>query len=666
MINTSQCVHDCQSRNRRFPFFPVPEQGETVYSLFCRAVERTGLPAKYILESLTGQARQASLRGALPGNVVTISESLPEGHPWTDKNVLIEAHSSFPYYTYFDSPEQRAIAKQLVTETNSCINASMSLGLAFYRQKVSLAHHRFCLDCLREDQKEYGFSIFHREHQLPGVALCWKHGGVLFGGCSICNRKAGRYHGMFMAGRCKCLNNISPSQAFADIPADLKLLKWIADQSAYMVHSEGTSCESSRVALRQLYLRSAYAKGSLLDYSKIANEIERRYGSEFLAWLGYPAWKNGRASPWITRFLSIHKSNSRSPAIIYLLFIGLICDSLNEFEQLVKDSAFDHLGCEKANQPVDSTSQVGEDEYAKGSSLIVGSSLTNLLQENSHRLSVVASKLGISIYALAKEVRGQGIRVPLSSATINKHSNEKIDTVRAELRSGVPKNEIKTEHRVSDWTILLIELDELDINLVHKNASKENARESHRRVVLNLIANNPTASKMDLMRTHSGSYEFMLEKDKEWFDMQFANRPPKSNPSKIDRTLKERPDGLVASRVAKVIEAMLSPEHKPRRITATGVLKLVGCLNQYATHREQFVQTDMVLNQFIETQETFLKRKIRWAIVKMQHDGNAISINRLRRVAGVPASKLRERKQYVIETATALGAVVGGRSFFKD
>lgn len=398
MINTSQCVHDCQSRNRRFPFFPIPEQGETVYSLFCRAVERTGLPAKYILESLTGQARQASLRGALPGNVVTISKSLPEGHPWTDKNVLIDAHSPFPYYTYFDSPEQRATAKRLVTETNSCINASMSLGLASYRQKLSLAHPRFCIDCLREDQKRYGFSIFHREHQLPGVALCWKHGKELFGGCKICNRIFGKYHGMFMAGRCKCLDKITPSHAFSGIPADLKLLKWIADQSAYMVHSEGTSCENSRVALRQLYLRSAYAKGSLLDYSKISNEIERRYGSELLAWLGYPAWKNGLASPWITRFLSTYKSNSRSPAIIYLLFIGLICDSLGEFEQLVKDGALDHL--EKANQPVDSNSQVGEEECAKCSSLSRGSSLTNLLQENSHRLSVVASKLGISIYAL--------------------------------------------------------------------------------------------------------------------------------------------------------------------------------------------------------------------------------------------------------------------------
>lgn len=665
MIDTSQHAHDCQSHNRRFPFFPVPKQGETVYSLFCRAVKRTGIPAKYILDSLTGQARQASLRGALPGNVVTISESLPEGHPWTDKNVLIEAHSSFPYYTYFDSPEQRTAARQLVTETNSCIKASMSLGLSSYRQKVSLVQPRFCIDCLRDDQRDYGFAYFHREHQLPGVALCWKHGSVLYSGCKICNRKSGKSHGMFMAGRCKCIDNICPSQAYVDIPADLKLLKWIADQSAYMVHSEGTSCESSRAALRQLYLRSVYAKGSLLEYSKIANEIERKYGSEFLVWIGYPAWKNGVASPWISRFLSTYKSDSRSPAIIYLLFIGLICDSLNEFEQLVKDGASDRLGSEKIIQPVDFNSPVDEDEYAKGSNFIVGSSLKILLEENSYRLSVVASKLGIKLYALAKEVRSQRIRVPLSRATIAKHGNEKIDTVRAELRSGVPKNVIKIEHRVSDWTILLIELDELDINVAHKNASKKNIRESHRRAVLDVIANSPTASKTDLMKVHSGSYEFMLEKDREWFDSQFANRS-KNNSFHIERKLKERPDGVVASKVAKAIEVMLSPENKPRRITTTGVLKLVGCLNQYLTHREQFVQTDLVLNQFIETQAEFLKRKIRWAIAKMQHDGHAISVNKLRRVAGVPASKLRELKQYVIETACVVGAVVEGRSFFQN
>jgi len=157
----------------------------------------------------------------------------------------------------------------------------------------------------------------------------------------------------------------------------------------------------------------------------------------------------------------------------------------------------------------------------------------------------------------------------------------------------------------------------------------------------------------------------MLEKDKEWFDVQFANRP-KITPPCVERKRKVRSDALVASIVAKAIEVQLSPESRPKRITTTGVLRMVGYLNQFLQHKEQFVQTEQVLNKFVETQDDFLNRKILWAIRKMKVDGHPISINKLRRVAGVPASKLRERREFVIESVCSLDAVLGGRSFFMN
>jgi len=36
-------------------------------------------------------------------------------------------------------------------------------------------HCKWCADCAAEDQRRYGFSYWHREHQLPGIRLCVTH-----------------------------------------------------------------------------------------------------------------------------------------------------------------------------------------------------------------------------------------------------------------------------------------------------------------------------------------------------------------------------------------------------------------------------------------------------------------------------------------------------------
>lgn len=665
MTRKTQVIDGGQPRYGRFPFFPVPEPGETVYSLFTRAVARTGLPAKYIIEALTGQSRKTSLLTALPGNMKKISESVPYGHPWTDISSMVSNHTPFPYYSYFDTSEQRTAARQVMTETNSCMTTNMSLGLAMYRQERKSPHPRFCVDCLKEDQLKLGFTYFHREHQLPAVALCWKHGSKLSGGCQICNPFTGRARGLMMAGRCQCSGGITPADPFYTLPENHALLKWFADQSAYMVNSGGVVCDSTRAVLRQIYLRSGFGRGSLLDYVKIAGEIERKYGTNFLNWVGYPAWRNNAVSPWISRFLHEGLFDRRSPAIIYLLFIGVHYESLQDFERSISPSE-GNVKSEGEESPLQISESMDEEMISSASGKrTFAENLNKLLEEHGFRISTVAAKMGVSPNTIAIEAKKQGIKVPLSVRTLSIHGKEKIDEVRSCLRSGMPKNEIQNRYKVSEWTILLIELDDPRICDVRKLATYEHIRESHRRKVLDFIAADIYASKLGLMKSLSGSYEFMLERDRQWFESQFANRPKKKS-QKLARKPKERPDSLVANNVASIIESMLSPYEKPRRITRAGVLKKAGYLSQVWNRRERFPQTDLVLNIFVETQAEFLERKIKWAMSEMCKSGQTISIDRLRRVAGVPASILRERRQYVINTAKVLGAVLNGRSFFID
>ncbi|WP_295754644.1 TnsD family Tn7-like transposition protein [Undibacterium sp.] len=44
-----------------------------------------------------------------------------------------------------------------------------------------------CPDCLREDDDACGLAYWHREHQAPGVTVCWKHKTALISCCPNCS-----------------------------------------------------------------------------------------------------------------------------------------------------------------------------------------------------------------------------------------------------------------------------------------------------------------------------------------------------------------------------------------------------------------------------------------------------------------------------------------------
>jgi hypothetical protein len=201
--------------------------------------------------------------------------TLPSGHPWIDLRHTIQHHTSLPYLTYFDKPEQRDSAVKLLSENMQSKYIVQSLGLTQYRCGNGPKHPRFCSACIQEDERTLGFPYFHRKHQLPGVAVCWKHDEILSHGCYICGAYPIPGRGLSMPGRCKCSSELLPMPAFDKLPANHAVLKWLADESAQLVNAVGTTAASSRATLRQLVLNNGFCKGSLLDYCRIATALEQ-------------------------------------------------------------------------------------------------------------------------------------------------------------------------------------------------------------------------------------------------------------------------------------------------------------------------------------------------------------------------------------------------------
>lgn len=92
---------------------------------------------------------------------------------------ILEFATILPFYTHFRSP-------RIVSEVLEKVRGPQVAGLAQILGIYSIGQHSFpqpkgCIECAGEDQRDYGYSYWHRAHQLPCTLVCHKHGTLLFG-----------------------------------------------------------------------------------------------------------------------------------------------------------------------------------------------------------------------------------------------------------------------------------------------------------------------------------------------------------------------------------------------------------------------------------------------------------------------------------------------------
>lgn len=317
------------------PYFPIPEAGETVYSLVCRYAVRSGVSANSVLWTLTTQGSYVPLLSAFTSYITQISEVMPLGHPWRNVQKLIRNHTTLPYFTYFNSLEYRQTWEQKLTEEINSSRRQISFGPMNNWCSAVPKHPRYCPECVEEDLARLSFSYFRREHQLPKVAVCWQHGCLLVHGCRKCGTYPLKRAPFRPPGRCDCNNGTIALPAYDNLPNSRKDLQWIADQSAFVLNSKLPRESDFYTCLKILIVKKGYINGSPKSCSGLASAIVDRFGSDFLDWIGISSLNNkGFAADWITRFLTRNlQQGSRKATLNYLLIIGALYDSVESFEK---------------------------------------------------------------------------------------------------------------------------------------------------------------------------------------------------------------------------------------------------------------------------------------------------------------------------------------------
>jgi hypothetical protein len=155
-------------------FFTDPYKDELIYSAISRYHFYTGnIDFKDTLEECFGKRTIVpSLEIGSP--VKTLAENI--GGKYT-ADYLISKHTILPYYLPFQpSKGQKEIIEEV--KNKDCSGIYNKLGI-IAGSLFKTAGIYYCPNCAKKELEVYGEAFIHREHQLQGIFLCPKDGGLL-------------------------------------------------------------------------------------------------------------------------------------------------------------------------------------------------------------------------------------------------------------------------------------------------------------------------------------------------------------------------------------------------------------------------------------------------------------------------------------------------------
>jgi hypothetical protein len=276
------------------------------------------------------------------------------------------------------------------------------------------------------------------------------------------------------------------------------------------------------------------------------------------------------------------------------------------------------------------------------------------LKNAAGKISTAAKALGMSASVLAKHMRNHCIQHSLSTSAVKRLGINRINEVRDALAQGIQKNEISRRYMISEWSIILIELDRPELNDNHRKAVIDRQQEKHRNILLAFNAENKDEPGNTFAIRHAGSYDWLLKFDRNWFD---AHSPEQKTRTHTE-TRKARKDWLQIDRSAviniqKIAHQELTKLDRPKWLTRSRLLSASGAITAIS-QSNHYLKARAEAERLAENKEQFMLRAIHWALKRYALLHIPISTNKFRRVARLPANKLMKYRDHIIRIATEL------------
>lgn len=385
--------------SRRTTFWS-PHKGEMIYSLLVRQYLRDWRPTFGVfLRSCFGVKSDFLVRSNFLGNIQSLCERMPDGHPLADLESISSRYSILPLLTLFETAEFRREA-----EKRWFGNRLHSLRTLFWLQhcrfELQPSELRYCPECVRSDRLHVvpPLPYWRIIHQLPTVFVCHEHGCRLVNGCRDCGGPKWAELTAILPGTCECGETKKYRQAEPPFRASLKQLTELARWTSDGLQSESLVEAVSAFRTFWYALKAALPpdKRGALDRKATYRLMERKYGVPCLEHFGIQML-DGRENSQTTGF-KMHGSKG-ALAFSRLIVISALFPSLDEFKRALK--------AERAVQDTEVTSAPRSRGFK-----IAEKNLAAAFKRNNGSAIAVSRELGLTPMAVSLAAYRVGIKKP--------------------------------------------------------------------------------------------------------------------------------------------------------------------------------------------------------------------------------------------------------------
>lgn len=632
----------------RLPSLPIPKAGETIHSLVARHLARHASSRAAMLGIM--DLKTSAAHGFIPSGALGLADIAPRGHPWhDDPRRMLEYHTLIPLFSSFFRLNLRLELMDHIL--NGTGNYARALIGSLPKEGLQTKTYRYCQSCLARDLLS-GIPVSYRHHQPSFVRVCAEHCEPLVNGCTACFTSARGGSRWVMAGTCDCANPHFPPETIERRSGQFKTWLWIARQVKVLIDNPPPQHVSLSLKLsNRMLLRFKSPFG--LNAQQISDEIQAAFEADILQTFGITL--NAESGPyWPVKMVNRGVDVERGPLLRSLILSKLVCEDVSDL----------YTDPERPSLIVSAAKNSYTNIRAERSRHLTKEELVAALSKHEHVLSKAAESMGMWLYPFVGALIAHGIKSPLPERYI-KLLGTKLDKIRNELKSGLPKKEIAERYGITLNVMDRIQLDQPQLAEDHRTSVFLRLRSHHRKSFEEYRSAHPDATRDQIAKALIGALNWLRPHDAEWLREAW---PPKNSGSK-SKNFKpvgykrdwQSFDSLMEAAAIDFVADEKSGRRRPRRVTYSRVCHAIEIL---PANLPKMPRLQSVLATECETKDHFMERLIVWAVYEYSKLDIPLNQEAFRLLASLGGSAVKRHAMEIIREAKKLMIPIQGNSMF--